>query len=126
MRCGAAPVMLRPSSVTVPVSGCRWPVMRLNSVDFPAPFGPITAAICCVATLMLTSETARNPPNDLDRPETSSTAQPPHPAPQQLDAAEDAAGEAEQQNQQDRAEHERPVFGIGGDLRAQQNQHRGA
>ena len=25
--------------------GCRWPVIRLNSVDLPAPFGPITAAI---------------------------------------------------------------------------------
>src|SRR5579864_8765278 len=114
--------MSRPSRRTLPLSGRRWPVIRLNSVDLPAPFGPITAAICRVATVRLTPETARNPPNDLERPETSSmalligagfvpagTAQA---APQRDEAADDAAGQAEQQHQQDRAEHERPILGV--------------
>ena len=37
--CGGTPVMSRPSSSTWPAVGCRWPVIRLNSVDLPAPFG---------------------------------------------------------------------------------------
>ena len=82
MRCGGAPVMSRPSSRTVPLSGCRWPVIRLNSVDLPAPFGPITAAICRVSTVRLTSETARNPPKDLLSPLISSTAPTSQPDPQ--------------------------------------------
>ncbi len=28
--------------VIVPSSGCSWPVSMRNSVDLPAPFGPIT------------------------------------------------------------------------------------
>src|SRR5215469_1525108 len=98
--------MSRPSRRTAPVSGRRWPVMRLNSVDLPAPFGPITAVIWRVSTFRLTSETARNPPNDLQTPETSSMAQPLHVPPQQNEPADDASGETEQQNEQDRAEHE--------------------
>ena len=46
MRCGAALVMSRPASHTRPASGRRCPVMMLNRVDFPAPLGPMTAAIC--------------------------------------------------------------------------------
>jgi len=45
MRGGGAPVISRPSSNTRPPSGMMWPVIRLNRVDLPAPFGPITAAI---------------------------------------------------------------------------------
>src|SRR5580658_2443015 len=100
MRWGGTPVMSRPSRRTLPLSDRRWPVIRLNSVDLPAPFGPITAAICRVATVRLTSETARNPPNDLERPDTSSMARPSqsaHPAPQRDEAADDAARKAEQE-----------------------------
>src|SRR5262249_56365814 len=104
--------MSRSSSRTVPLSGCRWPVIRLNSVDFPAPLGPITAAICLVSTVRLTSKTARNPPNDLQMPETSSIAQPPQVLPQQIEAPDDAAREAHKQDQQDAAEDQRPVLRI--------------
>src|SRR5262245_29603745 len=118
--------MSRPSSRTVPLSGCRWPVIRLNSVDFPAPLGPITAAICFVSTDRLTSKTARNPPNDLEMPETSSIAQPLQVLPQQIETADDAAREAEQQDEQDGAEHERPVLRIVGDHLVEPDQPRGA
>src|SRR5512139_3872376 len=39
--------------------------MRLNSVDLPAPFGPMTQAIRPRSTDRLTSRTATKPPNDL-------------------------------------------------------------
>src|SRR5579862_9974490 len=106
--------MSRPSSTTRPLSACRCPVIRLKSVDLPAPLGPMTAAICRVLTVRLTSETARKPAKDFDRPEISSTAAPSRPGPQADDPADDAAGQREQQHQQDRAEDERPVFGVGG------------
>ena len=64
--------MSRPSSNTWPLSGCRWPVIRLNSVDLPAPFGPITAAICRVSTVSETSSTATNPEKALRTCEISS------------------------------------------------------
>ena len=41
MRCGRQPVIVSPSCRTVPWVG-RWkPVITLNAVVFPAPFGPI-------------------------------------------------------------------------------------
>src|SRR5215467_13413789 len=126
IRYGGAPVMSRPSSRTVPLSGCRWPVIRLKSVDFPAPLGPITAAICLVWTVRLTSKTARNPPNDLEIPETSSIAQPLQVPPHQIEAADDATREAEQQHEQDGAEHERPVLRVVGDHLVEPDQGRGA
>ena len=38
---GGACVMSWPSKRTVPLSGRSSPVIRLNSVDLPAPFGPM-------------------------------------------------------------------------------------
>src|SRR6516164_8445997 len=119
MRCGGAPVMSRPSSSTRPPSGMIWPVIRLKRVDFPAPFGPTTAAIWRVSTVRLTPPTATKPANALCKSWTSSIAAR-DPAPGETksgdNAADDAAGEHEQQHQQNGAEDERPVFGIGGDL----------
>src|SRR5690348_6839065 len=130
MRCGGTPVMSRPPSSTRPAVGCKCPVMRLNSVDLPAPFGPMTAAIWPSATARLTSATARKPAKDLLSPCTSSTGAPPGPAAQVThagnDAADDAAGEGEEQHQQDDTEHERPVFRVGGDLVVEQDQRRSA
>src|SRR5262249_4821493 len=108
--------MSRPSTKTWPAVGCRCPVIRLNSVDLPAPFGPMTAAISPSATARSTSETARKPPNDLDRPLTSSTGRPlplaAEPGKAGQYAADDPPGEGEQQDQKDDAQHERPVFGV--------------
>src|SRR6185312_13787219 len=122
IRCGAAPVMSRPSSLTVPVSGCRCPVMRLNSVDLPAPFGPMTAAICRVSTDRLTSDTARKPPKDLLTPAISSTRPTSHPRPERVDAADNPPGKHEQQDQEDRAQHERPILRVVGDFLVEPNQ----
>src|SRR6266700_5469061 len=60
-----------------PRVGCRWPVMRLNSVDLPAPFGPMTQAVRPRSTNRLTSRTATKPPNDLDTASTRSMASAP-------------------------------------------------
>src|SRR5262249_51229418 len=109
MRCGATPVMSRPSTTTRPAVGCRGPVIRLDNVDLPAPFGPMTAAIWPSGTAMLTSDTARKPPNDLVRPCTSSIGGLPDAAPQPAESrhqpADDAARKREQQDEQDEPEH---------------------
>ena len=74
------PVMSRPSSSTRPLSGRRCPVIRLNSVDLPAPLGPITAAICRGLDGQAdTSATATKPAKDL-REAARPQASPPPPA----------------------------------------------
>src|SRR5579863_7852288 len=119
MRCGGCPVMSRPSSRTRPPSAGRCPVIRLKKVDFPAPFGPMTAAIWRVSTVRLTSLTATKPAKLLLRERTSSIARR-QIMPQAAEAgdkpADDAAGECEQQHQQDHAEDERPILRVVGDL----------
>src|SRR5260370_26337152 len=62
---GGRPVMSRSPKKIRPRVGCTWPVMRLNSVDLPAPFGPMTQAVRPRSTDRLTSRTATKPANDL-------------------------------------------------------------
>src|SRR5437764_3756239 len=124
--CGCTPVMSRPSSSTWPLSGCRWPVIRLNRVDLPAPLGPITAAICRASTRSDTSETATKPAKDLRSTAISSIAPAPEPPDGAVDGAEDAARKQEQEHDQNRAQDEGPIFGVGGDLLVQQGQHQRA
>src|ERR1700757_2863216 len=101
--------------------------MRLNSVDLPAPFGPITAAICCVSTVNETSPTATKPEKDFLSLVTSSIAAPvPQPGPAGVERTHDPARKPEEQQHEDRAEHKRPVFGVGGDLLVEDGQHRRA
>src|SRR5262245_37106648 len=57
--------MARSRKKVFPRVGCRCPVMRLNTVDFPAPLGPIIQAICPWTTVRSTSCTATNPSKDL-------------------------------------------------------------
>src|ERR1044071_9439069 len=68
-RCGrrrlGTPVMSCPSSWIEPESGVSSPVMRLNSVVLPAPFGPMISRRSPGSTLRLTSVVTRNPPNAL-------------------------------------------------------------
>src|ERR1700683_2899681 len=64
---GGAPVMSWPSKLTLPLSGVCRPVMRLNSVDLPAPFGPIMPSASPGATSRCESSTAFSEPNDLFR-----------------------------------------------------------
>src|SRR6476620_5305111 len=138
MRCGAAPVMSRPASHTRPASGRRCPVMMLNRVDFPAPLGPMTAAICRRLAAKLTPATAANPSKDFLMSCTSSMVaisrlelgRPPPPTWQAgatgMERAEYAARKGEQQHDQDRAEDERPILGVRGDLLVQHDQHQGS
>src|SRR4051794_8107202 len=94
--------------------------MRLKKVDLPAPFGPITAAICWRSTVRLTADTAVKPPNvfvtlstSSIAPASSSCVQPVQP---EIQGADKPAREHEQQHHQYRPQHEWPVFGVGGDL----------
>src|SRR5688500_10517937 len=120
--CGATPVMSFPSSRTAPASGRRWPVMRLKKVVLPAPFGPMMAAIWPCVTVRLTPPTAWKPSKALRISRTSSTTRPQDPAADDGGRPGQAAGEHEEQDHQDGAQHERPVLGVGGDLLVQQEQ----
>src|SRR5437588_11331468 len=61
-RCGAQPVMSSPSRSTRPESALCTPVITLNNVVLPAPFGPMRPAISLAVTLMSTAASARRPP----------------------------------------------------------------
>src|SRR5689334_3325136 len=123
---GGTPVTSRPFSTTRPVSARRWPVIRLNSVVLPAPLGPMMALTLPLGTSNETRETAMKPSNDFVRSRTSSTAWAPEPAAQQLRGARQPAGKAEQQHDEDDAEHEGPVLRVRDDLLVQQNQRQRA
>src|SRR5215813_2017938 len=123
--CGAMPVMSRPFNTTSPASGRRWPVMRLNRVVLPAPLGPMIALIEPGATVKLTPLTARKPPKLLVMPRTSSTGGPPLPlrrAHQALGRPGEAARKYEEQEDENGAQHERPVLRVGDDLLVQQDE----
>src|SRR3954470_19488347 len=61
-RCTGSPVMSSPSKLTWPASGFRVLVIRLNTVDLPAPFGPITARISPRSMVRSTLSTAARAP----------------------------------------------------------------
>src|SRR5215470_6891495 len=120
---GAMPVTSRSLNTTRPPSGCRCPVIRLKSVVLPAPLGPIMALIEPRGTVNDTPPTASKPSKRLVICRTSSTGRPPlRAAPEGGDRAADAAREHEQQDDQDGAEDERPVLGVGDDLLVEPDQ----
>jgi len=59
---GGRPVIGRSSKMMRPALGGSWPVIRLNSVVFPAPLGPMMARRSSAATLSETSFTAARAP----------------------------------------------------------------
>ncbi len=65
-------VMSRPNSAIEPLSGASSPVMRLNKVVLPAPFGPMISRRSPGSTLRLTLVVTRKPPNDLLKLSTTS------------------------------------------------------
>src|SRR6266511_1917646 len=71
--CTGRPSIRCPSSSTRPAVGLRSPVRTLNSVVFPAPFGPMTQRISPLSTRKSTPSTATRPPNRLTTPLASST-----------------------------------------------------
>src|SRR5262249_4616905 len=64
---------------TAPASGRSSPVMRLNSVDLPAPFGPMMPSASPAATSRLTPSTALSEPNDRVRFSSFRITPPPSP-----------------------------------------------
>jgi hypothetical protein len=54
--------MSSPLKMTCPEEACRNPEIRLTSVVFPAPFGPISPTISPGNNCRLTLSTARMPP----------------------------------------------------------------
>src|ERR1700728_423653 len=74
---GEARVTSRPSNQTEPASGCNRPVIRLNNVDLPAPFGPMMPSASPRATSRLTPSTALSEPNDLVKLANLRITQPP-------------------------------------------------
>src|SRR5919197_336483 len=71
MRSGGSPVTSSPSRTIVPEVGRKKPANALNSVVFPAPFGPINPRISSAASVKLTSSFATSPPKRLVSPRTS-------------------------------------------------------
>src|SRR5260370_16974936 len=63
---------LSPRKVIAPEVGATTPLMVLNRVDLPAPFGPTSVTKLLSATDRLTSERARRPPYATERFFTSS------------------------------------------------------
>ncbi len=120
----------RPSTNTWPAVGRRWPVIRLNSVDFPAPFGPDHRGDLALGHREMDvghgavsrQRTWRGRALQASRA-SSPAANPRHRGRQ---TADDAAREGEQQHEQDGPEHERPVLGVGRGLLVEQHERRRA
>ena len=72
--CGARSEMRSPLNRTSPDVGRRNDEISLNSVDLPAPLGPITDRISLSRTEKETLLTATSPPKRLVRPDTSSSS----------------------------------------------------
>src|SRR6266404_7701666 len=114
---GAMPVTSRSLNTTRPSSGSRCPVIRLKSVVLPAPLGPMIALIDPRGTVNDTPPTAMKPPKFLESPRTSSTGGPPREAvPERDNRAGQSAREDEEEDDQDAAQDQRPVLGVGDDL----------
>ena len=60
--CGGFAVMSEPANSTRPAVGATSPVIKLNIVVLPAPFGPITPSASPSATVSLTVSTALSAP----------------------------------------------------------------
>jgi hypothetical protein len=57
-----------PSKTTLPERGRNAPLIRLNKVDLPAPFGPMIAVMRFRSAAKLTSSTALRPPKEMPMP----------------------------------------------------------
>src|SRR5258705_7278795 len=117
--CTGSPVMLSPAKTTSPAVGFSTLVIRLNTVDLPAPFGPITARILPASRLMSTASTATSAPKRRTSPLHSSSgircllaasrARGFGPGPEARGQdAPDALGREHDEGDEDRPEDERP------------------
>src|SRR3989441_2891114 len=103
-RCTGRPVISSPAKNTSPACGLSVLVMRLNTVDFPAPFGPITARISPGSSFRLTPSTATSAPKRRTSPRHSSSGIFPEQTPETL-------GREQHERHEHRAEDERPEVG---------------
>src|SRR5262249_30142042 len=71
--CTGSPVIFSPANMTSPAVGFSTLVIRLNTVDLPAPFGPMTARILPESRLMSTASTATSAPKRRTNPRHSSS-----------------------------------------------------
>src|SRR5215475_4502995 len=71
--CTGSPVIFSPAKMTSPAVGFSTLVIRLNTVDLPAPFGPMTARILPASRLMSTASTATSAPKRRTNPLHSSS-----------------------------------------------------
>src|SRR4029077_325841 len=120
--CTGSPVMFSPAKMTSPAVGLSTLVIRLNTVDLPAPLGPMTARILPASRLMSTASTATSAPKRRTSPLHSSsgigrvlaTGRAMELGPR-LEArrqdAPDALGSEHDERDEDRAEDERPEIG---------------
>src|SRR5712672_621042 len=117
--CTGSPVMTSPAKMTSPAVGFRTLVIRLNTVDLPAPFGPMTARILPASRLMSTASTATSAPKRRTSPLHSSSgigcllaagrARDLRPLAEACDQdAPDALGGEHDEGDEDRSEDERP------------------
>src|SRR4029450_5229447 len=101
MRWGGKPVRSWPLKAPLPASGAWKPAMAANSVVLPAPLGPIRPTISPWCTSSDAWSTALRPPNDLERPRTSSMG---GPSPEQAHQA--IRQTRDDQHQHDAVDHE--------------------
>src|SRR5512139_1102511 len=125
MAWGGSPEISRPLKRMRPESGERCPVMRWNSVVFPAPLGPMTATISPASTARFAPLTARKPPNEQTADSTLSTGflhgtEPPDGEP------EDAVRQEDDHEGEYDAENEGPVGGVVAREHPEQHDGRGA
>src|SRR6476661_9362988 len=100
--------MSRPSKKTRPASGAVSPASSPISVVLPAPFGPMTACSSPVRTSSVISSDATTPPKRLPRASISRRASVTAPP---FEQAVDAAAREQHHKQEQRTQHDRPVFG---------------
>src|SRR5262249_43926525 len=121
-RCGPQRVTSTRAKRTRPEVGRTVPEIRWKSVDFPAPFGPITACREPASTVSVTPATARSSPYLRPTPCSSTTLMPPvprsarargassrEPLPHPARAPDEAEGKQVDDEDEGHAEHELPV-----------------
>src|SRR5262249_3739964 len=97
----------RPAKARRPESGAISPVSSPISVVLPAPFGPMTACSSPAGTLSVMSSDATTPPKRLVRPSIVRSASVTTLAPQQ---SIDAAARIEHDQEEQRPQHDLPIF----------------
>src|SRR5690606_10799960 len=121
-RCCGSPVISRSSNHTRPLLGGNAPERMLKKVLLPAPFGPMIEVRSPGVKSVVTSDSARKPPNCLLTPSTRRIgralmvrAAPRSPSEPMHERAPDAAREEQDQEDEQGPDEQLPVHGDQGD-----------